>query len=335
MILVCFGTRPEFIKITPLVESFKKNKINYRLLYISQHTDLIKEINYDIRLDVKNTSSNRLNNIIQSILCKPEIFNDIDYVLVQGDTTSCLGIAISAFNNNIKIIHIEAGLRTFDFKNPFPEEGNRKLISHIADIHFCPTEFSSKNLLKEGIEKDVHIVGNTVLDNLKNLNIDKKIKIKYDVIITIHRRENHELIKDWFFQINELKEEYKDLKFCFIKHPNPNVLKALNLLKNIDVIEPMNRSDLLNLLSCSKFLITDSGGLQEEASYFKIPTLVCRKVTERPEGLGNFSLLCENYNNMKKDFTKLLELVPTGDSPYGDGNASDKISKILKEVYNI
>lgn len=335
MILVCFGTRPEFIKITPLIKSFKKNNISYRLLYVSQHTDLIKEISYDIKLDIKNTSSNRLNNIMQSILCKPEIFNDIDYVLVQGDTTSCLGIAISAFNNNKKIIHLEAGLRTLDFKNPFPEEGNRKLISHITDIHFCPTENSSKNLLKEGIEKNVHVVGNTVLDNLKNLNVNKKIKTKYDVIITMHRRENHETINQWFFQISNLKSMYKDLKFCFIKHPNPSVIKALGLLKNIDILEPMSRPDLLSLLSYSKFLITDSGGLQEEASYYKIPTLVCRKVTERPEGLGNFSLLCKNYNNMKKDFTKILELVPVGDSPYGDGNASDKISKILKEKYDI
>ena len=335
MILVCFGTRPEFIKITPLIKSFKKNNISYRLLYISQHTDLIKEISYDIRLDIKNTSSNRLNNIIQSILCKTEIFNDIDYVLVQGDTTSCLGIAISAFNNNKKIIHLEAGLRTFDFKNPFPEEGNRKLISHITNIHFCPTENSRNNLLKEGITNNVHVVGNTVLDNLKKISLDNNLKIKYDVVITIHRRENHEVIKDWFLQINNLRKDHKNLNFCFIKHPNPNVVKMLPLLNDIDIIDPMIRKDLLKLLAHSKFLITDSGGLQEESSYFKVPTLVCRKVTERPEGLGNFSLLCENYNNLKKDFNNLLHLVPTGDSPYGDGNASDKSSKILKEVYNI
>ena len=335
MILVCFGTRPEFIKITPLIKSFEKNKIDYKLLYISQHTDLIKEIRYDIKLTIENYSKNRLNNIMQSILNRTDIFNNVDYVLVQGDTTSCLGIAISAFNNNKKIIHLEAGLRTFDFNNPFPEEGNRRLISHIANIHFCPTENSRKNLLKEGIEKDVYVVGNTVLDNLKDLDINNNLKTRYDVIITMHRRENHQIIKDWFLKINSLKNKYRELSFCFIKHPNPSVLKHLNILSDIDILEPMSRIDLLSLLSNSKYLITDSGGLQEESSYFKIPALVCRKVTERPEGLENFSLLCKDFKFLQDDFAKLTDMIPKGSSPYGNGETSSMISNILKENYLI
>lgn len=333
MILLCFGTRPEFIKIKPLIKKFSKNNIKYRTLYIRQHTDLIQDIEFDYKINVESISDNRLNDITHSVLNKSKLFESFKYVLVQGDTTTCLAVAISSFNRNVKVIHLEAGLRTFDLENPYPEEGNRRLISQIASIHFCPTEVSKINLEKENIKDDVYVVGNTVLDNLKDLNLKDRSDIACDVLITIHRRENHSLIENWFLEINLLKEKFPFLNFVFIKHPNPNVLKYLDKLSNINVIDPLPRKELLKVLNRCKYLITDSGGLQEEASYFKVPTLVCRKVTERPEGLNNFSILCKNSKDLVRDFLKLLDLKLEGESPYGKGNTSELICKILKEKY--
>lgn len=233
-ILICFGTRPEYIKVKSLID----NLPNIKTCFTGQHKDLLNGINVDYQLDFKdNLSSNRLNDIIVNIMINTFIFDKVDYILVQGDTTTALAIAISAFNNNKKVIHLEAGLRTYDTTDPFPEELNRQLISRIANIHFCPTENNKLNLIKENINSDnIFVTGNTGLDNIDKNNCYYGNKI----LITLHRRNNFEFMKQWFTEIEKLALKYTDLEFILPIHPNPNVQKYKYLLNKIKVINPLS-----------------------------------------------------------------------------------------------
>ena len=214
--------------------------------------------------------------------------------MVQGDTTSAFAMALSAYHRKIKIIHLEAGLRTNDLDNPYPEEANRQLISRIADIHLCPTEISFSNLTSELTKGEKHVVGNTVLDNIVNT----PVTYTNEVLVTMHRRENHDIIPQWFENIEKASLNNKDLKFIFVSHPNPNVQKHLNKLNNVKVVDPMDHETFINKLSSCKFIITDSGGLQEESSFLRKYSIVCRKVTERKSGLGQWSELCYLPENL-------------------------------------
>tara|TARA_R110000824_G_scaffold327536_3_gene514383 strand:+ start:68 stop:679 length:612 start_codon:yes stop_codon:yes gene_type:complete len=198
----------------------------------------------------------------------------------------------------------------------------------MADIHLCPTETSALNLSNERVNGEKYVVGNTVLDNLKEIETKDDNK----VVVTMHRRENHNNLDEWFWQINELAKENKNLEFIIPLHPNPNVQKHAPLLKNLNVIEPLEYNDFIKLLASSTYVVTDSGGLQEEASFFRKPCLVCRKTTERVEGLNNFSLLCESPAHLMYNFTQVQHLKMEGDCPYGDGNASEKIENILRKL---
>jgi UDP-N-acetylglucosamine 2-epimerase len=198
MILLAYGTRPEYIKIKPLMDVFNKESFQYKILFTGQHKDLLKEQIVDFQLEIPETSNNRLNEIVKSTMTKN--FSWIlthgvnpSHVLVQGDTTSVLAVALSAFHHGIKVIHLEAGLRTYDNQNPYPEEQNRRLVSQITDIHLCPTELSKQNLINEKILGDKYVVGNTVLDNL--LQYKDKCEYTNKVLVTMHRRENHQWIR--------------------------------------------------------------------------------------------------------------------------------------------
>lgn len=332
MILVTYGTRPEYIKIKPLIEKMSINGIKYKTLFTGQHKDIAsKDSDYVWKMG-ELKGENRLNSILKNCLSIPdEIFEGVSHVLVQGDTTSVLGIALSSMNRQIKIIHLEAGLRTYDKLNPFPEECNRQLVSRISDIHLCPTEVSAKNLSNEGVYKDVHVVGNTVLDNL----LPYKDKTSYDdiVLVTMHRRENHNNIEKWFKEINNLSESYPDLEFIIPLHPNPNIQKHKGLLSNLNVTRPLSHEELLKVLIKTKIVITDSGGLQEECSFFKKRCLVCRETTERPEALEHSSILINNYSLLKENFDYYInDYVINGKCPFGDGYASDKICEILNKL---
>mgnify|MGYP003627187707 CR=1 FL=1 len=332
MILICFGTRPEYIKIKPIISRIS-GKIPFKLLFTGQHLDLLSNIEEQvIKLSI-NSGANRLDSIVTSILANDSVLNrsvlrETDYVLVQGDTTSAFAVALAAFHKKIKIIHLEAGLRTYNKHEPYPEEFNRQCISRMADIHLCPTETSALNLSNERVNGEKYVVGNTVLDNLKEIETKDDNK----VVVTMHRRENHNNLDEWFWQINELAKENKNLEFIIPLHPNPNVQKHAPLLKNLNVIEPLEYNDFIKLLASSTYVVTDSGGLQEEASFFRKPCLVCRKTTERVEGLNNFSLLCESPAHLMYNFTQVQHLKMEGDCPYGDGNASEKIENILRKL---
>ena len=334
MILISFGTRPEYIKIKPLLKAFSKESIDYKLLLTGQHTDLLSSIEEDVdKLEIIDGDS-RLDSIVSSVMNNDHMFDGVDAVLVQGDTTSAFSIALAAFHRKIKIIHLEAGLRTYDLLNPYPEEFNRQAISRMSTINLCPTEESNQNLKSEKVQGSNYVVGNTVLDNI----VGVKPEYTNKVVITMHRRENHDLIPEWFRKLDEIAKDNKDLEFILPIHPNPNVYKHKDLLRHVKVVKPMQYDEFIKLLASCKFVITDSGGLQEESSFFRKKCIVCRKTTERIEGMGTFAFLCMGT----EDLPGLVKWVnddhipDEGERcPYGDGKSAEKICKILKERHGL
>lgn len=334
MILFAFGTRPEFIKIKPILNIFNKNNIKYKTLFTGQHEDLLQEISTDYQLVVIDgyNCHNRLDCIIEATMNRKNIWNGITHVLVQGDTTSVLAVALAAFHRNIKVIHLEAGLRTYDKFNPYPEEINRRLVSQLADIHLCPTGLNADNLKTEKIEGDVYVVGNTVLDNL--LKYKNECEYQDKILITMHRRENHHNIDKWFKEINNLAKNNPNIEFILPLHPNPNVQKHKNLLSHINIIKPLSHNDLIKILIKCRMVITDSGGIQEECSFFNKKCLVCRKITERPESVGLTSVMVSDPSELNIEFNSHFDKYNLDFlSPYGDGKSSQKIYKILKNNY--
>ena len=331
MILLTYGTRPEYIKIKPLIKEFKNFNIPFKILFTGQHKDIANG-DYDFKIEMSDLSDNRLDSVMANLMTLSDnLFEGIDYVLVQGDTTSVVGLSLAALHRKIKLIHLEAGLRTYDTENPFPEENNRRIVSTIAKIHLCPTELNANNLYKENVTENVFVVGNTVLDNL----IEYKEKCEYTnkVLVTMHRRENHENIHEWFTEINELAKKHNELEFILPLHPNPNVQKHKSILTNVKLIEPLNHHDLLELLVKTKMVITDSGGIQEECSFFNKKCLVCRKVTERPESINLTSFLIDEPTDLSPIFeSHINDYSVNVESPYGDGKSAIKISEILKNL---
>lgn len=332
MILLVYGTRPEYIKIKPLIDIFDKEGLEYRVLFTGQHADLAA-FQYDWILDIKD-GVNRLDSIVGSIMGQMwECFNFFSptYVLVQGDTTSVLAVALSAFHHGIKVIHLEAGLRTYDNANPYPEEQNRRLVSQITDIHLCPTELSASNLLNERIDTKKYVVGNTVLDNL--LPYKDNCEYTNKVLITMHRRENHYWMAQWFIVIDLLAKLYPEYEFIIPLHPNPNVLKHKHYLENVKVIDPLPYDEMLKLLIKTRLVITDSGGIQEECSFFNKKCLTCRKITERPEAIGQSTFMVEAPNKLVEIFNQNINNYEINyNCPFGDGHSAEKIFNILKEI---
>ena len=322
-ILICFGTRPEYIKVKSLIEKLS----NIKICFTGQHKDLLKNINVDYSLSMtEELSENRLNNIFSNIFSYLNIFNDVDYVLVQGDTSTACSIALSAFNNGKKIIHLEAGLRSGNLKDPYPEEMNRQLISRLADIHLCPTEFNKQNLLKENVSGDIHVVGNTGLDNISK----EGCKYNNQVLITMHRRDNHYNMHKWFQEFEKLADKYSDIDFMIPLHPNPNVQKHKHIFKKVKVVEPMNHNDLIQYIKKCKFVISDSGGLQEECSYLNKKIIVCRKTTERPESIGTHSFMCGEPELLEHLVDKINKDYKVNEKcPYGNGKSWEKITNLF------
>lgn len=328
MILFCYGTRPEYIKIKKLIELC--GNIPHKVLYITQHNDIVLG-DFDYKLNIDNLSESRLDSIVASIFTnfKSSFLDGISHILVQGDTATAFSLSLIGLHHKIKVIHLEAGLRTYDHENPYPEETYRQLISRISSVNLCPTHDNKINLENEKVQGENYVVGNTVLDNLNKENINYSDKI----IITLHRRENHDIMDNWFYEINELAKEFDHLEFILPIHPNPNVVKHRDILSNVKVVKPMNHDEFINQLKECKFLISDSGGIQEEASFLNKKVIVCRKTTERPESLGKTSFLCDKPSNLKKVFKEILsDFIPNYDCPFGDGKSSEKIIKILKNI---
>jgi len=329
-ILVAFGTRPEWLKLKPLLEKFLDYDIDFDCLYTGQHEDLLEPIDCKYKIEIPANETNRLDQVCSTILSESINWIEYNYVLVQGDTVSAFIVALKAFNNNNKIIHLEAGLRTNNTKHPFPEEGYRQMLSRIACINLCPTTLSLKNLEEENIIGEKYVVGNTVLDNLNEI---KAINDYSNIVfVSLHRRENHEIIKRWFYNLDLASKSNENIKFVFSVHPNPNITKNIKILgSQIKCVKPLKHKLLINILTKCKFIITDSGGLQEEGAFLNKKIIVCRKYTERAEGIDSgHIIMCKSPEELPEkisDINKKYKIKE--DCPFGDGKASQKICEIL------
>lgn len=344
MILVAYGTRPEIIKLFPVVRELQGKGVPFKTLFTGQQTDLYADVkdllpapdysfaHYFSGADKHNTLA---NSFIKICSATEELFasHRFDTVIVQGDTTTAWALSLIGFYNRIRIAHVEAGLRTFDIDNPFPEEANRILIGQLASVNFAPTHGAQQNLERSGA-RNIHLVGNTIVDAVE------AIKKKYDiavpsnastVLVTLHRRENHDIMDQLFDELNRVAVAYPELHLVLPIHPNPNVQKHRGRLTapSLNVIAPVGYIDMLKMIASSAFIITDSGGLQEEALCFNKKVLIVRETTERPEvieaGLGRL-VGKEILSNIAWAKT-LPETIAA--SPFGDGHSAEKIVKIL------
>jgi len=333
MILLCYGTRPEYIKMAPMIVALEDSGIEFKVLFTGQHLDLLpsqatEKVDYTVTI---NPGTNRLDSIVSTVMNMKDVWEEsYDFVLVQGDTTSSFACALASFHRNIPVVHLEAGLRTYDNHNPYPEEFNRQAISRLASVHLCPTNFDAHNLKSESVQGNIYIVGNTVLDNLRTKNMP--IGWNNRVIVTMHRRENHEIIPEWFEQLNRIAKAFDELEFVYYAHPNPNVQQHLHLLESVKVENALDYDSFIAEVSKCRFIITDSGGLQEESAFLRKKSVVCRKKTERMSGIGTFSTLCFNpidLYGIVNEVEKTHRVPDEWSCPYGDGNTSAAIVSIL------
>jgi len=354
-ILFIFGTRPEIIKLFPLIELIlKNNKYKVKLCFTGQHKELainlLKKLNikidYNLNVMKNNQNLSDLSSILLNKLSKIFLKEKPDLLFVQGDTTSAMIGALVGFYNKVKICHIEAGLRTYDKYSPFPEEINRKFISNIADYNFVPTKLAKENLLKENVTKNkIFLVGNTVIDACKIISSKIKPinKSSNQILITIHRRENFG--KNLILILNVIKKiayEYQNYNFIFPIHPNPNVkgnvFNILGKIDNIKLIEPLDYPEFIGLIKNSVLIMTDSGGIQEEALSFNKCVMVLRDKTERTEGFktGKIFLTEINKDKIYNIFKTIINdkklLLKKVKNPFGNGKSSEKIYNILKKI---
>lgn len=333
MMLITYGTRPEYIKVKPLIDEFMRNGVKVKLLYVRQHDDIKRFDNYrpyEIKIP---EGGNRLDAIVYGVMSTGlwRAMDDVDTVLVQGDTTTALAVALSAFHNGKKVIHLEAGLRSFDKDNPWPEESNRRMISALADVHLCPTKEDASNLEIEEVSGDIYVTGNTIIDSL----VGYKDQCEYGnvVVVTMHRRENHPVMRQWFMEIEKLARDNRDFEFILPLHPNPDVRKHKDVFDVVNVFDSLSHHEFLQFLIRAKMVITDSGGLQEECSYFNKKCLVCRKVTERRSSLGQSSFIVPNPESLADVFyLHVNDYKIDFDCPFGDGSSSQGIFKILRDL---
>ena len=358
-VMLVFGTRPEAIKMCPLVKELKtRDNIDVKVCVTGQHKEMLQqvldcfEVVPDYNLEImkeKQTLFDITTNIISKI--KPVLEKEKpDVVLVHGDTTTTFVTALCAFYMQIPVGHVEAGLRTYNLYSPYPEEFNRQATGIIAKYHFAPTEKAKQNLLNEGKdENSIYVTGNTAIDALKTTVKKDYYNEIFDwvgndrlIMLTAHRRENlGKPLENIFNAVNRISKEYNDIKIVYPVHKNPIIREIANKIfeenKKIKLIEPLEVLDFHNFLAKSYLILTDSGGIQEEAPSLGKPVLVLRDTTERPEGIeaGTLKLVGteeENiYNNIKlllDNYTE-YEKMSKASNPYGDGLASKRIADII------
>lgn len=370
-ILVVLGTRPEVIKLAPIILELRKQPDIYNVIVCNteQQKELSNQtLNYfglkaDINLDCMRHNQTLAEVQIRILDGLNKVFqeNKIDATFVQGDTMSVFCGALISYYNRIPVYHVEAGLRSYNLFEPFPEEAMRQMTGRITDIHFAPTETNKEALLKENIDsKKIHVVGNTVIDalhclsvetmqNAKQFFIDKNIIVDDKIVlVTVHRRENHgERLNKIIQAIYDLAIKYNNHLFVIPVHPNPNVKEkiydTLSSLSNVKLLEPLDYPNLVYLMKNAKLILTDSGGIQEEAPTFGCPTLVMRYETERKEGIeAGVSVLVGadkekiinlSSNILDNDFDSTRLKVK---NPYGDGKSAQRIIKTITEriIYN-
>jgi len=378
-ILLVFGTRPEAIKMAPLVKEFEKNQEDFKtkVCVTAQHREMLDqvlelfEITPDYDLNIMKPGQDLYDITSNVLLGMKKVLEDFkpDFILVHGDTTTTSATALSAFYQKIKVGHVEAGLRTNDIYSPWPEEANRQITGVLANYHFAPTLTSRENLLKENKkEENIIVTGNTVIDALflaldkikNNKELQERIITKIEsqiknsqfsilnsqfILVTGHRREN---FGQGFINICEALQEIAlnnpSFDIIYPVHLNPNVQKPvkdlLSDIVNIHLINPLQYEEFIYLMDKSYFIITDSGGVQEEAPSLGKPVLVMRDITERPEAIeaGTVKLVGTDKNKIFKEAQKLIndieiyEKMSKAHNPYGDGEASNRIMNFLKDI---
>lgn len=358
-VMLIFGTRPEAIKMCPLVNELKSRKgITTVVCVTGQHRQMLNQVletfsvvpDFDLSImkdkqtlfDVTITILERIKNVLEEV--KPDI------VLVHGDTSTTFVSALACFYLQIPVGHVEAGLRTYNIHSPYPEEFNRQAVSIISQYNFVPTELSRQNLLREGKKAEtIYVTGNTAIDALKTTVRDEYTHPELEwakdsrlILITAHRRENlGKPMENMFRAIRRVMDEHLDVKAIYPIHMNPAVRESANDIlggdERIHIIEPLDVLDFHNFLSRSYLILTDSGGIQEEAPSLGKPVLVMRDTTERPEGIaaGTLKLVGTEEENIYKEFSQLLtdrtiyNAMSYASNPYGDGHACRRIADIL------
>lgn len=359
-VVVVFGTRPEAIKMCPLVKELRTRKNIETLVCVTgQHRQMLDQVldtfgiipDFDLSImKDKQTLFDVTIGILEGMKTILESVNP-DLVLVHGDTSTTFASSLAAFYLQIPIGHVEAGLRTYDIYSPYPEEFNRQAVGGLAQYHFTPTQLSKDNLLREGkTPESIFVTGNTAIDALQTTIQEDYTHPELEwigesrfILITAHRRENlGEPMRHMFRAIRRIVEEYPDVKAIYPIHMNPRVRQIaeeeLSGCERIKMIEPLEVLDFHNFLSRSYLILTDSGGIQEEAPSLGKPVLVMRDTTERPEGIeaGTLKLVGTDENNIYRHFKELLEndsvyqAMSQASNPYGDGTACKKIADILE-----
>ncbi|MDU4727421.1 non-hydrolyzing UDP-N-acetylglucosamine 2-epimerase [Clostridium sp.] len=368
-IITIFGTRPEAIKMAPLVKELeKREEIESKVCVTAQHREMLDQVleyfeikpDFDLNIMKSKQSLTGITNRVLEGLEEVFIKEKPDMILVHGDTTTTFAGALAAFYQQIKVGHVEAGLRTFDKYFPFPEEMNRKLTGSLADLHFAPTKGSKNNLLREGInENDIYITGNTVIDAmLHTVKEDYKFeneelnKIDYVnkkvIMITAHRRENWgEGIENICTALNKIVEDNKDVELVYLVHLNPVVKDVVHARlggnDRIHLLPPLDTKETHNLMNKCFMVMTDSGGLQEEAPHLGKPVLVLRDVTERPEAVayGTVKLVGTDIEKILSEANELIqnreayEKISKSVNPYGDGKASERIADAILRYFDL
>lgn len=364
-VMTVFGTRPEAIKMAPLVKELKKRKeVECIVCVTAQHREMLDQVletfdivpDYDLNImqkgqtltDITVRALKGLEDVIKEV--KPNI------VLVHGDTTTTFAGALAAFYNQTDIGHVEAGLRTYDKYSPYPEEMNRQMVSSLSDMNFAPTKLSANNLIKEGKKKEnIFITGNTVIDAMSTTISDDYQNEVFDwvgndrmILLTAHRRENiGDSMKSIFKAVKRIVTEFPDVKVVYPIHKNPVVREIANEIfgdcDKVKLIEPLEVFDFHNFMNKSYIILTDSGGVQEEAPALGKPVLVLRNTTERPEGIeaGTLKLTGTDEETIYEETKKLLtskeeyEVMSKASNPYGDGHASERITDEIIKRYTL
>ncbi|MCK4256492.1 UDP-N-acetylglucosamine 2-epimerase (non-hydrolyzing) [candidate division WOR-3 bacterium] len=358
------GTRPDAIKLTPLVDSMKKDiSLETSLIATAQHRKMLDQVlsvfslspDYDFNIMIEDQDLFHISTHALAQFKKTYTSISPDMVIVQGDTTTTFIAALAAFYLSIPVAHVEAGLRSFDMQNPYPEEMNRILTDRLSTLLFAPTEKARENLIREGFTENIYITGNTAIDalyyalnRLKKKDVHKNNKKQKTILVTCHRRENFgKPIREICFALREIVHKFDDVEIVYPVHPNPNVLIPVNeTLKNIDrikIIKPPSYFEFIDLMKKSYIVLTDSGGLQEETPSLNKPVLVMRKVTERTEGIeaGTAIIVGTDKKKIVGTVSKLLtdknlyNSMSGKKNPYGDGNASQRIHNYIRKYFNL
>jgi UDP-N-acetylglucosamine 2-epimerase (non-hydrolysing) len=326
-VLICFSTYSEWIKLKPLIKLMDNKE--YKLFFTGQYSDLLSKVKVDYTIKLPKPLDNSLNSIMAECMLQFPT-SQFDTVLLQGNSSATLGCALAAYNKGIRTIHLEAGLRTQDIIGSYPEEGYRQMISRITELNFCPTTTSLGHLISERVEGDGFVIGNSILDNL--VEHESKREYTNQVLVTLHKIENHKLLDIWFKKINEIALNNPNLEFIFPIHPLPIIKKYKYLLPNIKIINILPHDKFLKILLKCKLVITDSGGVMQEASYFNKKVIVCKKTSEYPEGFYSGHLhLCSTPENLPPLFNKLIKDYKIQiRCPYGEGRTSENIYEIIK-----